>query len=381
MATEKIYYADSFCRRFTASVLDCQPARGGWNVTLDRTAFYPEGGGQPADHGVLGGVQVLDVHEKGGEILHLCDGPLTVGEEVEGILDWNRRFDYMQGHSGEHMVSGTIHGIYGYDNVGFHMGAECITIDFNGPLTWEQLMEVEDKVNRKIWDDEEVEISFYEGEELVSVEYRSKKELSGQVRIVTFPGADTCACCGTHVVRAGQVGLVKILSVQTFRSGVRVEMLAGAKALEYLSCNREQNRAIAQSLSVKPEKSAAAVEKLKDELAQTKLRLIELENSAFARQAESLRGKGDVLVFEDGLTPDGVRRLAIAVSEVCGGRAAVFSGEEGAYKYAMGHPGGDLRELTKTLNSTLNGRGGGKPDFVQGGVSAAKAEIEAFFAR
>lgn len=379
METEKLYYADPFCYDFTAAVTGCEKGKSGWIVTLDRTAFYPEGGGQPADHGILGGVNVVDVHEKDGVILHTCDKPLTVGERVEGKVDWDRRFDHMQAHSGEHIVSGILCSMLGYDNVGFHMGADCVTIDFNGPVTEEQLAEVERRANERIWADAPVEIFYPDSEELAVLDYRSKKELTGQVRIVRFPGADTCACCGTHVVRAGQVGLVKLLSCQTFRSGVRIEMLCGRRALEYLSTVAAQNRLVAQSLSAKPEASFAAVSRLKEEADDLKFRLLTMENADFARQAEEWRDKGDVLLFREGLSADGVRRLTIAVAETCGGRAAVFGGVDGDYKYAIGCPGGDLRSFTKEMNAALNGRGGGKPEFVQGGVGATKAEIEAFF--
>lgn len=380
MGTEKLYYADSFCRRFEATVLDCREDKKGWQVTLDRTAFYPEGGGQPADHGTLGGVWVTDVHEKEGVVLHTCDGPLTVGETVTGELDWSRRFDHMQAHSGEHIVSGIIHALYGWDNVGFHMGADRITIDTSGPLTWEQVAEVERRANEYIWSDRAAHIFYPGGEELSALEYRSKKELTGHVRIVRFPGADTCACCGTHVVRAGQVGLVKLLTCQTFRSGVRIEMLCGRKALEYLSKAEEQNRLVGQALSVKAEGTLAAVSRLKEELGETRFKLTELENESFARRAEEYRGQGNVLLFESGLAPDAVRRLAIALAGVCGGRAAVFSGKDGDWKYAIGYHGGDLRTFVKAMNADLGGKGGGKPDFVQGGVTAPRAAIEAFFA-
>lgn len=381
METEKIYYADPFCRRFEAKVLDCREGKGGWLVTLDRTAFYPEGGGQPADHGSLGGVRVTDVHEKEGVVLHTCDGPLAVGAAVTGELDWQRRLDHMQAHSGEHIVSGLIHALYGWDNVGFHMGADCITIDLSGPLTWEQVKEVERRANETIWADEAVEVLWPDPEALAGLEYRSKKELTGRVRIVRFPEADTCACCGTHVLRAGQVGLVKLLSCQSFRTGVRIEMLCGRKALEYLSAAEEQNRAVGQALSVKAGETAAAVGRLKEELGETKFRLTELENESFRQRAQAFRDKGDVLLFEIGLTPDAVRRLTIALAGVCGGRAAVFSGTDGDWKYAMGRPGGDLRDFTRAMNAALKGKGGGKPDFVQGGATASRAEIEEFFAQ
>lgn len=379
METEKLYYQDSFCRRFTATVLDCREEKGQFQVILDRTAFYPEGGGQPADQGTLGAARVLDVREKEGEIRHLCDRPLTVGETVTGELDWVRRFDHMQAHSGEHMVSGWLHRLYGYHNVGFHMGAQFVTIDFDGPLTEEEMRKVEDRVNQSIWEDREVEILWPDSQELKEMEYRSKKELEGAVRIVRFPETDTCACCGTHVHRGGQVGLVKLLTVQPFRSGVRIEMLAGRKALEYLTMNRDQNRAVGQLLSVKPEGTLGAVTRLKEELTDVRRQVVEREEALFARETEAYEGAGDVLLFQEGLSPDGTRRLAAALTARCKGRGAVFSGKDGSWQYAIGQSGGDLRAFTKEMNQALGGRGGGKPDFVQGGVTALQEEIEGFF--
>ena len=230
METEKLYYADPFLTEFDARVLACEAEKGGYAVVLDRTAFYPEGGGQPYDTGVLGGVEVSEVHEKAGVVTHKCAAPLPVGETVHGKLDWARRFDHMQQHSGEHICSGLICARYGCDNVGFHMGAESVTIDFNADIPWEELLEIEAAANRYIYEDHAIDIQLHRGAELDAIDYRSKKPLEGDVRIVTFPGADCCACCGTHVMRSGQVGIVKFLSVQKFREGVRIELLCGGRA-------------------------------------------------------------------------------------------------------------------------------------------------------
>ncbi|MBE6908095.1 MAG: alanyl-tRNA editing protein [Ruminococcaceae bacterium] len=385
METKKLYYEDPFLRAFDARVLSCEETkRDGkpcFAVTLDATAFYPEGGGQPADHGTLGGVNVLDVHEKDGAVVHFCDGALTPGGTVHGELDWARRFDHMQQHSGEHICSGMICARYGCDNVGFHMGADVVTIDFNAEIAWDGLMEIERKANAYICEDHAIDIRFYRGAELDAVEYRSKKPLDGIVRIVSFPGADCCACCGTHVFRSGQVGIVKFLSCQKFRDGVRIELLCGERAYRYLAAVWEQNLHVAQSLSAKPTESAAAVARLSDELGALKLRAARLEGQVFAQVAQRLTGEGDVALFEEEMSPDSVRKLCDAVTETCGGRCAVFAGADGAWKYAMGCRGGDLRELTKALNAALHGRGGGKPEFVQGSVSATKKEIEEFFAK
>ena len=380
METKKLYYEDPFLREFTAAVTSCEEAKGGYLVTLDRTAFYPEGGGQPYDTGALGEVNVLAVHDKGGVITHLCDKPLAVGESVDGRIDWARRFDHMQQHSGEHICSGLICERFHCDNVGFHMGADVVTIDFNADISWDALLEIEQLANLYIYEDHPIDIQFYRGAELDKVEYRSKKPLEGDVRIVAFPGADCCACCGTHVVRSGQVGLVKFLSVQKFREGVRIELLCGDRARRYLSACWEQSLRIGQALSVKPVASAAAVERLQGELGALKLRCAKLEESVFAQTAAQYAGRGDVLLFEDELSGDSLRKLCDAVANTCGGRCAVFAGADGAYKYAIGHAGGDLRELTKKMNAALSGRGGGKPNFVQGSVSCDRAAIEAFFA-
>ena len=380
METTKLYYEDPFLQGFTAAVTSCEEGKGGYLVTLDRTAFYPEGGGQPYDTGVLGEAKVLEVHDKNGVITHLCNKPLAVGASVEGKIDWVRRFDHMQQHSGEHICSGLICERFRCDNVGFHMGTDIVTIDFNADISWEELMEIEEAANRYICEDHEIDIQFYRGAELDKVEYRSKKPLEGDVRIVAFPGADCCACCGTHVVRSGQVGLVKFLSVQKFREGVRIELLCGDRARRYLSACWEQSLHIGQALSVKPVASAAAVERLQSELGALKLRCAKLEESAFAQTAAQYEGKGDVLLFEDEMSGDSLRKLCDAVANACGGRCAVFAGADGAYKYAIGHAGGELRDFTKKMNAALSGRGGGKPNFVQGSVGCDRAAIEAFFA-
>ena len=380
METKKLYYEDPFLREFTAAVISCEEVKGGYLITLDRTAFYPEGGGQPYDTGVLGEANVLEVHDKGGVITHLCDKPLAAGESVDGRIDWTRRFDHMQQHSGEHICSGLICARFRCDNVGFHMGAESVTIDFNADISWDELLEIEEAANRYICEDHPIDIHFYRGAELDAVEYRSKKPLEGDVRIVAFPGADCCACCGTHVARSGQVGLVKFLSVQKFREGVRIELLCGGRARRYLSACWEQSLRIGQALSVKPVASAAAVERLQGELGALKLRCAKLEESVFAQTAAQYAGWGDVLLFADELSGDSLRRLCDAVANACGGRCAVFAGADGAYKYAIGRADGDLRELTKKMNAALSGRGGGKPNFVQGSVGCDRAAIEAFFA-
>jgi alanyl-tRNA synthetase len=386
--TEKLYEQDAFLVKFEANVLSCVKSKKGFDVILDRTAFYPKGGGQPYDTGRLelpGGrdkVKVLEVHNREGEIVHTCNHPLEAGTAVTGVIDWDRRFDLMQQHSGEHIVSGLAHYLWGCENVGFHMGAEVITIDFDRPLTEEQFAQLERTANWHIWEiNLPVEITYPSPQELENIHYRSKKELTGQVRIVTFPGADCCACCGTHVRYPAQVGLVKLLTMQKLREGVRIELVCGGRAFRYLDRALGQNIQVSRLLSAKVFETGAAVERLLRENESLKSRLMALEESRFAALAEQYRQAGDVLLFEDDLSPDGLRRLCGAVLHTCGGRCSCFSGDDSSgYKYAAGQLNGDLRGLVKELNQSLNGRGGGKPDFVQGGVQAKREEIEAFFA-
>ena len=376
---EKLYEENPYLTTFSAQVESCTPSKKGFDILLDQTAFYPEGGGQPYDLGTLGGVRVLEVHEREGRVVHTCDAPLTPGTCVEGTIDWERRFDLMQHHSGEHIVSGLAHAAFGCDNVGFHMGADVITIDLNVVLDEEQLRWLEGQANRYIWEDHPISITFPSPQELEVLEYRSKKALSGRVRIVSFPGADTCACCGTHVSSSGQVGLVKLLSVQKFREGVRIELVCGGRAMNYINHVLDQNHQVSTLLSAKVFETGTAVQRLLEENTALKSRVLTMEERHFAALAQEHAGEQDVVLFEEGLSPDSLRRLCDALLQTCSGRCACFSGsEESGYKYAMGERGGDLRAFTKAMNQTLQGRGGGKPDFVQGSLQASQEEIRTF---
>ena len=374
--TEKLYYADSFLTEFTARALSCEKSKNGWEVQLDRTAFYPEGGGQPSDHGTLGGAAVSDVRERDGVIYHTCDRALEVGSQAAGTIDFQRRFDFMQQHSGEHIVSGILCGRFHCDNVGFHIGHELVTIDFNAVLTAEDVQEVELLANQYIWEDHPIHVSWPSQAELDDLRYRSKKALSGAVRIVTWPEADCCACCGTHVRSSGQVGCVKLISCQKFREGVRIEMAAGGRALAYINAIAQQNSQVSQLLSAKPTATAAAVERVQKELYTLRGRVAALEESDFARKAQLYAGAGDVLLVEGAMSAESIRKLCTAVQESAGGRCAVFAGGDGMYQYAVSQPDGDLRALAKEINAALNGRGGGKPGFIQGSVQAGAADIQ-----
>ncbi len=379
MDTVKLYYENAYTQDFTAVVQSCEAVKNGFAVTLDRTAFYPEGGGQPADHGTLGEARVLDVHEKDGVVTHLCDRALSVGAEVGGRIDWARRFDHMQQHSGEHIISGLLCSTFHCDNVGFHMGADVVTIDYNAPITWEQALEVERRANAYIWADHPIRIWYPSAEELAALPYRSKKELTGAVRITEFPGADRCACCGTHVSSSGQVGLLKLLSCQKFRDGVRLELLCGQRALDCLAAGWEQARQIGQALSVKPQSTFAAVSRLQAELLSLKEKAARLEEADFAHVAAQYRGAGSVLHIAEPLDGDGARRLCDAIAKAAGGRCAVFAGQDGDYRYAVIESGGDLRQFIKDMNTALHGRGGGRDGFAQGSAACTAEEVRAFF--
>ena len=389
--TRKLYYEDCHKTRFTARVTGCretalvtsggQTARG-WEVTLDATAFYPEGGGQACDIGSLDGVQVWDVQERGGEIIHCCSGPLEVGAQVEGKIDYERRFDLMQQHTGEHIVSGIIHRRYGYHNVGFHMGADVITIDFDGVIPAEDLPSIEMEANRALWQNIEVRCWYPTPEELPHVFYRTKRALPWPVRIVEVPGYDSCACCGVHVAHTGEVGLVKLFSAMGLRGGTRMEMACGRRALEILNTVYDQNRQVSQAFSAKITETGAAARKMNEMLAAEKFKITGLRRQMFQQIAESYVNFGNVVHFEADLEPALVRELADAIADRICGTAAVFSGADGAgYSFCMVTREGDLRALCGAMTQALGGRGGGKANFQQGKVQADEANIRAFFAR
>ena len=369
MKTNKLYYADCRLSEFSAVVVDCFAGKNGFEVELDRTAFYPEGGGQAADKGTLNGIEVLHVHEDGERVLHRMHKPLTVGETVEGLVDYARRFDLMQQHTGEHIVSGIINSRYGWHNVGFHMGWDSITIDFDGVIPPEDLPELERLANEAICRNIPLKIWTPSPEELPHVFYRTKRELPWPVRIVQVPGYDSCACCGIHVERTGEIGLIKLFSCVKFRNGSRIEMLCGQRCLDFLSRSHEQNRQVSAAFSAKLMETGEAARRMNALLDEHKRRIGELETKIFSDLARRCDGRGDTLVRYEGLDSVGVRKLADLVAERCGGTAAVFSGsDEAGYSYCLICKGGDLRSFNKAMTAALNGRGGGKPEFQMGSV-------------
>ena len=377
--TEKLYYQDSHLFTFEAAVLDCRKEKKGYSVVLDRTAFFPEGGGQLADTGVLGGVRVLDVHERGGEIRHYTDAPLEIGAHVEGFVDAEQRLRRMQNHSGEHILSGLVHNAYGFNNVGFHMGAECMIIDFSGELTWEQLTELETRANEVVRQNIPLHIWFPDANELQSLEYRSKLELTENVRIVEIPGVDRCACCAPHVERTGEVGIVKILDSQRHRGGIRVSVVCGLDALEDYRARQESVTEISRALSAKRGEVTRAVQRVLNEQQSMKERCdaLSLALIRFMAEAEP-ETAGNILVFDATLGEIAQRELVNRLMEKAGGFAAVFCGSnEDGWRYIIGSKRLDLRAMSREINAAIQGRGGGTPQMIQGSARADRAEIEA----
>ena len=381
MKTRKLYYEDSHMTAFAARVLSCEETEKGFKVILDATAFYPEGGGQAADTGTLNGIRVKDTREREETVVHFCEAALETGAAVEGIIDWEPRFHRMRQHSGEHIVSGIINRRYGYHNVGFHMGSDIITIDFDGVIPAEDLASIEAEANAAVWQNLPVKCWYPSEEELPHVPYRTKRQLPWPVRIVEVPGFDICACCGTHVKAAGEVGLIKLFTMMGFRGGTRMEMSCGSSALKLLNEAYEQNRQVSQAFSAKIQETGAAARRMNEVEAALKYRIVGLEKRIFAGISAEYAGQGNVVHFEEDLDNTAVRDLADAIAESCGGTAAVFSGsDEAGYAFCLVTREGDLRQLGKEMTRALNGRGGGKPVFQQGRVQTKKAEIEAFFA-
>ena len=385
--TQKYYEADAYRREADAVILAAEPdGRGGGKLALDGTVFYPEGGGQPADHGTLtlpdgARLTVTDVHEQGGVIWHRVDAlPDTAapGTAVTGRIDWAWRFDKMQQHTGEHILSGILHQMFGAENVGFHIGSDAVRMDTSVPISAEGLREAELAANRIVWQNVPVLITYPTREELARMTYRSKKEIEGQVRIVTIPGADVCACCGTHTAATGAVGQIKILAAENYKGGVRLSIVCGERALLAAQAMRQRQADIGALLSAKPSETAHAVHRVYDEYTALKFAHFGLCSELFDALAAQVVPGADAIRIVPGLDPDGLHRLAARLSEVTTGLCAALTANEKGTGYCLAQAGGDVRALTKALNTALNGRGGGKPGICQGSCAAAPEQVETF---
>lgn len=378
--TKRLYDEDSHRKEFKAKVLEVIREEDEVCLVLDQTVFFPEGGGQRSDIGRIGGEEVIDVQEKGGVIYHKIKGDTSFakGDEVNGEIDWDYRFFNMQQHSGEHIVSGLICGKFGYDNVGFHVGSEAVTMDFNGVVTEEELRQIEWEANLAVAKNIEIITEYPSKDELAAMSYRSKKEIEGDIRIVTVPGYDRCACCAPHVHKTGEIGMIKLLSVNKYKSGVRIFMLCGMRALEYTLLLEKQVNEISVLLSAKQNQVAEAVKRLKEENSSLKGVIMNQSQKLIACKANEIPdGTEHVCFMEKGLDGNGVRQLANAALAKITGVSAVFSeSEEGVFQYVVTSKAEDCREIGKELNAALNGRGGGSATMVQGSLKGSMESIQ-----
>lgn len=378
MTTIRLFDKDSYIEEFQGTVLSSEKCGEDlWQIVLDQTAFFPEGGGQAGDTGWIDGIEVTDTQEKEGVIFHFCKAPLEVGQEVFGKLDFSVRFDKMQQHTGEHILSGIVCAAYGYHNVGFHLGAELTTMDFDGELSAGQLREAEEKTNQAIFSNAPVFTGFPTKEELKTMEYRSKIEIEGQVRIVEISGIDRCACCAPHVKTTAEVGMLKILSCERHRGGCRLTIACGMRAWKEHCKKQEVVGKLSAELSAKPEAILDAVENLKRQQQKLREQLNEIQARYLQEKLELLGSEEKIVcLFEETLDAIAARNFVNAAMERCDGICGVFLGtEETGYHYILGSKTQDVRKTAEVLNTHFYGKGGGKPQMVQGSLQGKEEEI------
>lgn len=377
--TQKLYDIDSHIQKFEAQVIACTETEKGFAVELDQTAFFAEGGGQQADRGVLDGQKVLDVKEKEEHICHYVKEPIEAGKKVAGQIDWTFRFTNMQQHSGEHILSGIAYAWKGYHNVGFHMNDTLTTIDFDGPFTAEELQELELRANRVIYENQPVIIEYPPQEELDQMDYRSKKKLTGAIRIVKVGDSDCCACCAPHVRTTGEIGIIKIVNAENYKGGVRLTIVCGERAVKDFDHKNQLLKEIGARLSAKPEQVAKAVEKQEKELQQLKEKMAALSQQLVQYKLEQVDAEGSVCLVETALDPVAARNLVNGLAAKVSGHGAVLLPKaEGEYQYIIGSLNQDVRPLAKELAAKFGGRGGGSAQMVQGTVMGQEEEIAAF---
>lgn len=378
--TEKLYYENSYIQRFEAEVLACEKQEDYYEIVLDKTAFFPEGGGQSADRGFLNGIPVSDAREKNGIVYHITSQPIHPGTSVLGEIDFKERFSKMQQHTGEHIISGIVHRRFGWHNVGFHLGSEIVTMDFDGALNADELADIEYQANEIAFSNRKVEISYPAKEDLEKLEYRSKIEIEGQVRIVTIPGVDVCACCAPHVNYTGEIGMIKIVDAQKYKGGTRVSMVCGFRALhDYRTKERNINQ-ISVVLSAKPDLSAEAVLRQKEELQHDKDRMIYFQGKYIEEKAGRIPDGGDghigMLLFEEDLDSGMMRKYVnLSVGKTDGISGCFVGDDQNGYRYVLGSETLDVRSISGEMNRDLDGKGGGKPGMVQGSVNGTKEQI------
>jgi len=372
----ELFYENAYLTDFQAIVLSCEPDRKGYAVILDATAFYPEGGGQPYDTGTIDEARVLEVHRKGDEIIHYTDRALEIGKKVSGKIDFDRRFDLMQQHSGEHVFSGLVHRHFGYDNIGFHLGEKEVVLDFSGPLSAEEVKMIEEETNRMIQRNIPVLVSYPSEEELSVLDYRSKKELQGKVRIVSIEDCDVCACCGTHVRNIGDVGYAKAVSLMNKRGNARVSVLFGKRAVDHMAKIYDEAEAVSVLISKNPLQIAEGVKHLQEETFTLKQQLNLLYTKQFERRFEEAENTGLFITFEEGCSMDLLRRFCDEMCAKAEVSAGLLKKADEDYQYVIISRTVDLKEKSKILNEKLGGRGGGSKEMVQGSLHADEERIK-----
>ncbi len=378
--TLKLYETDGHLDRFEAAVLSSFSDGDSYLTVLDRTAFFPEGGGQACDVGTLGGAPVTDVKIKDGVVYHRTGSALPEGENVCGEVDMSVRFPRMQCHSGEHIVSGLVHKLYGFENVGFHLGSTDTTIDFDGELDDFMLERVEWLANEAVTKNVPVNVTFPSPEELKRIVYRSKLDLTENVRLVEIEGYDVCACCAPHVSRTGEIGIIKFLDHIRYKGGTRLHVQCGTRALLDYRRRYADTAEVARMLSVKQEELPEAVKRLTDELADAKRERDALITACLVEKALSVpETDGSAVFFVDRAFASGLREMVNAAKTRCGGIAAAFAGTDGDYVFVMGSEKVDVREAGKTLLPLIGGRGGGTPEMIRGSASGTEEEIRRIF--
>ena len=385
--TEELYYTSAYITEFVAKVVSCKASekyKDKFEVVLDKTAFFPEQGGQGCDGGVLKFGQdeteakVEYVGIAGAIITHIVDREIPAGTEVYGTIDWAHRFSNMQQHTGEHIFSGLVNARFGYDNVGFHLSDSEVTMDYNGPITQEEIREIEMKANEVIWDNLEVLCEFPSEDKLKEIPYRSKKELSGDVRIVTIPGVDICACCAPHVIRTGEIGILKVVGLQNYKGGVRVNILCGKRALEYISKQVDIVSELSGKFTTSADKVMTSVNKLSEENMELKSRLAEAMDSLIEYEVKEIDpALENVVIVRDGLDNNSMRKLVNLLTEDHKGYCGVFSSAgDNNYRYIIGSSdaGRDCREVANVLRSEFGAKGGGSAQMVQGSLTTEDIE-------
>lgn len=391
--TIKLYDKDAYVTEFEADIISCKPNKADdkhFDIILNQTLFFPEEGGQSPDMGILGGYRVVDVQIKNGVITHTVDtsavdccevekkAELAAGVHVQGKIDWQHRFYNMQQHSGEHIFSGIVHSRFGFENVGFHLSDSVVTMDFSGVILPEDIAEVEHEVNVAISKNIPIEVTYPSRDELAQLEYRSKIEIEGQVRIVTVPGYDVCACCAPHVKRTGEIGMLKVMNYQNYKGGVRVSILCGFRALEAF---RQKCDIISELMGIFTTNQEALVDNvtklkavnqsLKSELGTAKSALLDYKVAELPTDTEN------AVLFECGIDTNTARNCVNGLVEKYSGFSAFFMGnDEEGYSFIIGSKNADCNTVAAALRNKLGARGGGKPVMVQGSVKAVRSKIE-----